>query len=353
MEIKGVFNPLPTLTWNFLDLNGVGIDETVKLNNRGDLVIQDLPNGVTVEKDGSLLDDVQGGVGPEMENLMKRENVPTLVIRAQKGKTVSEPICLDYKLGEGDGLLRKQEIIAEEGSEITVIMNYTSKRNESGFFGIQTKLKAEAGATIHLVKTNLLGDQYLHFDDIGAATEDDAHIDIIQMELGGGRNFIGVQADLYGRKSRFDGNVGYLTRGTQLLDMNYNIRHHGKKSESELVLNGAMMDKSVKNFRGTINLIRGAKGAVGDEQENVLLLSKDVHNKSLPNILCSEEDVEGTHGATIGRLSEDMLFYMESRGISEREAEILMTKARLNNVNRMIQDVNTLGRIQQFIEEVL
>ena len=61
--------------------------------------------------------------------------------------------------------------------------------------------------------------------------------------------------------------------------------------------------------------------------------------------------MEGTHGASIGRLSADMLFYMQSRGISEKEAELLMTKAKLNTVRNLIGDEQSIGKIQHYMEE--
>ncbi|MCR5526954.1 MAG: SufD family Fe-S cluster assembly protein [Lachnospiraceae bacterium] len=351
MKMNMTINQLPTLTWNFLKLNSVNIDEEVALNNRGNLNVEDIPAGMTVERDGKLLANVKTGMGPALDEMMDERNVETLVVRSRAGAIIEKPLILRYSLGEGDGTLRRQEIIAEEGSELTVIMDYSAGRHESGFFGIQTKLYAKAGAVIHIVKTNLLGDKYLHFDAIGAEAEDDGVIDVTQLELGGGRNYVGLEADLRGRKSSYNGNVGYLQRKGQLLDMNYYIRHLGRKSNCELNVKGALDDDAVKNFRGTIDLVHGAKGAVGHELEDTLLLSKNVHNNTLPIILCDEDDVEGTHGASIGRLSEDVLFYMRSRGISEKAAEVLMTKAKLNSVQRLINDEGTVGRIQKYIEE--
>ena len=84
----------------------------------------------------------------------------------------------------------------------------------------------------------------------------------------------------------------------------------------------------------------------------VLLLSEGVVNKTLPIILCDEEDVEGTHGASIGRLSPEVLFYMQTRGMSKQEAELLMTRAKLNSVRNLIHDEHTHGRIQYYMEEV-
>ncbi|MBO6148848.1 MAG: SufD family Fe-S cluster assembly protein [Lachnospiraceae bacterium] len=353
IKLKGALNPLPTLTWNFLKLNQVDVDWDIDLNRRGDMIIQNIPRGVSVKMNGGILDNVSGAAGSLTTELMEKEKVETLGIRVEAGVCAEVPLKLNYVLGEGDGMLRRQEIVAYEGSEVTVAMDYTAGRTESGFFGIQTKLLAKKGSIIRLIKTNLLGDKYLHFEDIAGIAEDGARIELIEMELGGGKNYIGTGIELSGAKSSFVGNVGYLCRGQKIMDMNYLVRHTGRKSESSFKLRGAMRDSSIKNFRGTIDFRRGAKGAKGDEQEESILLSRDVRNKTLPIILCDEEDVEGTHGANIGRLSEDVLFYMGSRGIEKSEVEALMTKAKLDSVRRLISDQVTQGRIQQFMEEAL
>lgn len=86
------------------------------------------------------------------------------------------------------------------------------------------------------------------------------------------------------------------------------------------------MDEAQKTLRFTIDFKNGSAGSVGDEQEDVLLLGEDVINRTMPIILCQEEDVDGRHGATIGQLGEDLLFYMQSRGIDEEEAKRIMIK---------------------------
>ena len=85
--------------------------------------------------------------------------------------------------------------------------------------------------------------------------------------------------------------------------------------------------------------------------EETLLLSPTAINKSLPVILCDEEDVEGEHGATIGRLSSDILFYMQSRGISEKEAEIIMSRAKIQAAADLIPDEEIKNQISDFLDK--
>ena len=81
------------------------------------------------------------------------------------------------------------------------------------------------------------------------------------------------------------------------------------------------------------------------------MLSPHVRNSSVPVILCAEEDVDGRHGATIGQLSEEMLFYMSSRGIAEEEARRMIVQARLKSIAREIPESRLRWEIEQWIEK--
>ncbi|MCR5650928.1 MAG: SufD family Fe-S cluster assembly protein [Lachnospiraceae bacterium] len=363
-QLQLKINPLPTLTWNFLKLNSAVIDETVTLNGRGKSTIQNIPRGVIVSSgsceecggcDISAIQDIRQmktGLGAEADAFFEEVTDDMLHIRSKKNMQISEPLCISYEFADGDANAVRQEIIAEEDSRLTVIMDYTAGRKNGGFFGVQTRVKACRNSVVRLIKINLLGDSFLHFDGIAALVEEGAKVELLQMELGGGRNYTGTDIDLAGYKSEFAGNAAFLCLGDQMLDMNYYIGHRGKKSLSTLGVKGALRDRAVKNFRGTIDLKHGAKGAKGNEQEETLLLSDGVQNKTLPLILCDEDDVEGSHGATIGRLSQEMLFYMQTRGFTEHEAQVLMAKGQLNFVRDLIGDEKSVGRIQHYTEGV-
>ncbi|MBO4374791.1 MAG: SufD family Fe-S cluster assembly protein [Lachnospiraceae bacterium] len=363
-DLKVNINPMPTLTWNFLKLNGADVNETIDFNGRGKSTLHNIPSKVVVssgsceecgECDTAFYEDIHRmdtGLGKEADGFFEENCDGILHVRSKKNARITEPLCISYSFEDRDSNAVRQEIIAEEGSTLTVIMDQTSGRKDSGFFAVQTKLKACRNAEIRFVGISLLGDGFLHLDGIAALAEEGARIELIQMELGSAKSYVGVNVDLAGRGSSFDGNAAFLRLNDQMLDMNYYIGHRGKRSESSLNVKGALRDRAVKNFRGIIDLKHGAKGAKGNEQEETLLLSEGVHNKTLPVILCDEDDVEGSHGATIGRLSREMLFYMQSRGFSEHEAEVLMAKGQLNFVRDLIGDEKSIGRIQHYTEEV-
>jgi Fe-S cluster assembly scaffold protein SufB len=101
-----------------------------------------------------------------------------------------------------------------------------------------------------------------------------------------------------------------------------------------------------KVFRGTLDFKLGSTQSVGKEEESVLLLSETVKSDSIPALMCSEDDVIGEHGASIGQLDEEQLFYLMSRGIEEHQAKLLVIASALKTWMEDIED-------DQFREKVL
>ena len=125
--------------------------------------------------------------------------------------------------------------------------------------------------------------------------------------------------------------------------------HTGGETERVVKVDGVVGGTGRKTWRGTIDFKNGCAESKGDEQENVLLLDPKVVNKSLPVILCDEEAVEGRHGASIGRLGKDILFYMQSRGVDEKTAENLIICAKINTAARSLGDEKTAAEVLAFV----
>ena len=95
---------------------------------------------------------------------------------------------------------------------------------------------------------------------------------------------------------------------------------------------------------------RTHKGPVMDDVAVGTLLASTLR-VSVPLILCAEEDVEGNHGASIGQLDEDILFYMNSRGLSRAEAELLITRSKLEALCAKANDPGLTDRVHHYLEE--
>lgn len=309
MREKLTFNEInksPCLTWNWLKMNRASLE---------------------VEADA----EAEGG---------KREIKAT-----KKGETVRIPLAFD----DGKRYEHEQVVTAEENSEITVIIDYTSDAGAGGFSSVKTRLVAKPYSKIHLVKVNMLGQGFVQIDDTDGECADNAEITVTQIELGGAKTYAQVKNELKGFASSFKSSTAYITAGTQLLDMNYVVNHTGHKTDTKMVVKGTVSGAAQKTYRGTIDFKRGCAEATGDEQEETLLLSPAAVNKSIPMILCDEENVSGTHGATLGKIGAEELFYFQSRGISAETAEKILSCAKVMSVASEIPDEELRSRIGAFI----
>ena len=155
---------------------------------------------------------------------------------------------------------------------------------------------------------------------------------------GDGNIYSDNRTELEGDSSSINVEVAYLGKNSQTIDYNIAVNHWGKDTHSGINAAGALMDSAKKVFRGTIDFKTGSSDSKGSENETVIMLGDNVVNKTVPLILCSEENVEGSHGATIGELDDDTLFYFESRGIGREEAERIMAYAALKRLIRLSDD---------------
>lgn len=165
-----------------------------------------------------------------------------------------------------------------------------------------------------------------------------AKIEYITVLIGDGDIYAEQTAELVGDGSALRADIAYYGGGTQTVDYSIAVNHFGKKTESEILASGALADAAKKIFRGTIDFKRGSTDAVGSENETVLMLGDDAVNKTVPLILCAEENVEGTHGATVGDLDAATLFYFESRGIDRAAAQAILSRAAVERLIRLAGD---------------
>lgn len=352
-------NTIPALTWNWLKLNRATLtaDETAFGGTSTVSGLPDDTNALTCEAvaaENDLLPEhlraMPGGLGTEATDFIGTFGTLPTAITAKKGAHIEQPVTLRFFAEPGKTFANRQIIIAEPDAKVTVIMVYAASDEQAdGLLAVQTQIWAQARADVHLVKVNLLGSRCTNLDDTAVFCEEDAHVTFTQIALGGAKTYAGLGVTLAGDRSSFKSDTAYHCHAAQLLDMNQVVRHKGEKTDTQMTVKGVVGDEAVKVYRGTIDFQRGCAGATGDEQEETLLLSPAAVNKSIPIILCGEEDVSGTHGASIGRLGADELFYMQSRGISEQAAKQMMSRAKIASVARLIPDPAVVGEIDAFL----
>ena len=345
-------NNMPTRTWSWLKINSTPFSTDAAFSGDGNPRTGELPEGVEYRErfHAARYAELETGCGKEPDAHFFK-NADASLFTAKKGRRIEKPLVIDFDLTDKSATSAFQIIKAEEGASITVILRCRSPKNAAGTQIIRTVCDAGKNAFIHLVKVQLLGDGFVQVDDIGTTCAEGGRVELTHGILGGKETYTGATGTLPAFGSSFKADTAYLCRADQKLDMNYIARQIGKKTDCQMSAKGTLRDRAAKTYRGSIDFINGCTGSTGNEYEEVLLLSPDVVNKSIPLILCGEEDIAGEHGSTIGKLGEDTLFYMQSRGIAKAEAEKLMARAKVSSVASLIPDENTVELINTYMDE--
>lgn len=254
------------------------------------------------------------------------ETAPAKQSITVKSGEAPEPFRLDLSEA-GD---REVSFTAEENSSITV---YELHRSNSA-----VKLSFDIGKNASVKLVQLLNPSEKLRHETFANCSKGGKFQIMTIMTGDGDIYSDNRTELEGDSSSINAEVAYLGKNSQTIDYNIAVNHWGKDTHSEINAAGALMDSAKKVFRGTIDFKTGSSDSKGSENETVIMLGDDVVNKTVPLILCSEENVEGSHGATIGELDDDTLFYFESRGIGREEAERIMAYAALKRLIRLSGD---------------
>lgn len=388
MKMNARVNNLPVLTMNSLKLNSAPMDIDIDFKNNGsDFLIDDceLPDGIALKRNVNVGDlselfaelgisnpkelvvagkypmynrqNFATGMGADVDKLMELTKTGADIYTVESAYHSDNPILLHYSFNDEDNVLTNTFIHAKEGSESTFIMYYTTDdlnadKNYAGFVGNQTRVYLEKNAKVHLIKVQMLDKGFTFFDDIGGFSESDSSFEVTKLELGAGNVYDGLNEAQMGYRSDFKVNYGYIGLPETVCDINYNDVFWGKKSNGVMRFSEALIGNAKKTFRGTVDFRTGCRGASGDEQEDVLLFGDDIVNKTIPLILGEEEDVEGRHAATIGKLSDDMLFYMQTRGIDRKKAEELMVEATITAISARVHSRSIQDRVTDYIRQV-
>lgn len=258
---------------------------------------------------------------------------------------------IDFKFDDENSVLVDDiEITATENTKSTVVIKYTSNQESENYHNGIIKAKAEKDSELNIVLINLMNTKSNNFLAIENDFEENAKINYTIIDFGGKNSITNYYSNLKGYNCDNQLNTIYLGKENQLFDLNYIGELRGKKSNIDIEVQGALKDVAKKHFKGTIDFKKGCKKATGNENEACMLLSDTAKSIALPMLLCSEEEVEGNHSSSAGKIGEKELFYIMSRGFELKEAMKLMVRARFNKILENIKDEELKDEILKEID---
>ena len=273
-----------------------------------------------------------------------------ILINVPKGNVLKEPVIINFDFDdENMYLVDNIKIVLEEDTKAEFILKYNGEDDSIHYLKQETILKENSNAKI--IVANLINKRADSFLAIENVVENNAKIDHIIVDIGGRNKISNYYTNLKGNFSENNLKTIYLGTNDDIIDINYNIEVYGKNAKCNIETEGAINGKSHKNFKGTIDFKNGCKHSKGIENENCTILSDTAKSKSLPMLLCKEEDVEGEHGVSSGKIDESKLFYIMTKGISKKNAKKLIVKANFNKIINEIDDETLQSKILEGIDK--
>lgn len=236
---------------------------------------------------------------------------------------VDDPIEVTYAAGR-EALFPYTLVLAEHGARATIVER-THGAEKTLVCGVTEIICRENSIVQYAVDQELAQDARSIFTRV-AAPGNGANITWSFAELGAALavTSIDVIVDHPGAQVQLNG--FFFPRGDQHVDLVSTIRHNVGESSSETLIKSAAHERGQARYLGNIRIAPHAQGTQASLRDDALLLSPKAHIDSIPALEIGANDVKAFHGATIGALDEDVIFYMESRGIDREQAEKMITQ---------------------------
>jgi Fe-S cluster assembly protein SufD len=275
-----------------------------------------------------------------------------VVLYVPKGVTVDEPLH-SVLWGPGANLAHVSHILVlvDEGASVTYVHEAASPEDmasNSMHAGI-VEIQLLQDASMKFVELQSWGRHVWNFSHERIRVERGGNLDWIFGAIGSRltKNF--SELDLIGEGATGRMSGFYFTDGNQHLDHDTQQNHLAPHTTSDLLFKGALKGKSRSVWQGMIYVAPGAQKTDGYQANRNIVLSEGARADSIPGLEILADDVRCTHGATVGKLEQEPLFYLKSRGIPQAEAEKIVVEGFFDPIFQRIPFEGVRERFQEYI----
>ncbi len=300
--------------------------------------------------------------GIEVSQIIKNEEITSKVgityskyleLTITVDKNYDKPILVNYNFSNNDYLVSKVIINYKNNSYCDFIFNYNSLDSNKHFNCLVEEITTEDYSNGSITYINNLNESSTNIMSFNDTVSNESSITHNLIDIGGNIRIYNSSLDSIGYNSKNYFNNIYLGKDNDLIDINYDLKNVGISSINNLKVEGCLKDNSKKIFRGIIDFQEGCTKSEGIENENCILLSDTSISRSVPILLCHEDDVIGAHGESTGKINDDKLFYLMSRGLTEKEASKLIIISNFNSIINQIVDESIKEEILKRIENLI
>ncbi|MDR3577156.1 MAG: Fe-S cluster assembly protein SufD [Anaerolineaceae bacterium] len=277
-----------------------------------------------------------------------------ILIYVPKNVELTQPLhSLLWGSGVGLAYLSHIMVYLEEGASLTYVHEAASP-NETGGQTLHSgivEILVGPSAKLKFVELQSWGEHVWNFSHERVRLERDSNLEWIFGAVGSHltKNFSDLDLAGEGSTGRMSG--FYFTDKNQHLDHDTQQNHFAPHTTSDLLFKGALLDESRSVWQGMIYVAPGAMKTDGYQANRNLVLGAKARADSIPGLEILANDVRCTHGATVGKIDQEQVFYLLSRGIPEKEAERLIVEGFFDPIMQRIPFEGVRQRFQQAIHE--
>jgi Fe-S cluster assembly protein SufD len=245
------------------------------------------------------------------------------VVRIDADTSVADPIELHFEAAESEAIFPRVIVLAGAGCKATIVESYSAKT--AGFTNSAVQVFVADNANITHYRVQRDSADTLNYGVTEVLVGSGSRYDSTNINIGGGlsRHDIELKFTAEGGEALVDGL--YMLNGTQHHDTHSIIDHTVPNCISHQSYKGVLNDKSRGVFNGKVFVRENAHGTDAHQSNKNLLLSNDARVDTKPQLEIFNDDVKCAHGATVGQLEEEELFYLLTRGLPENLARNLLT----------------------------
>jgi len=247
-------------------------------------------------------------------------------------------VWLSTPQSEAFGIAQRLLVVMEEGSEAAVLEQFVSTDEPQNVFtnGVSEFVIGD-NAQLRHCRLHLEEPGAIHVGAVHASVGRNAVLSGFHVALGGRLKRNDIQVRMRGEGGHCELNGVYLPRNREVIDYHTCIEHEVPNCTSEETFRGIIADEARAVFNGRIHIHRDAQKTSAHLSNRNLLTSNKAEVDTKPELEIYADDVQCSHGATVAQLDEGHLYYLLSRGVSEQEAQVLLSFGFINEILNRIR----------------
>ncbi len=250
-------------------------------------------------------------------------------------------------------------LIAEPLSEVTIIESLKHDIKSSEFIEHEAirsdilEIHAKEGAQVKYFSIQNLERNTYNFSIKKAIVDRDAKVDFLSCCLGSKFSIIDNSGILKEEGASSNNSCLFFGNKDQQFEINSSTVHSAPNTQSDMLVKGALDDKAKTVYQGLIKINENAANSNGYQKQDTIMLSPEAEMNPIPNLEIDNNEVKCSHGASIGQLDKEKIFYLTSRGITEKDAKNLLVQAFFEQIIGKIEDQEAADEVREIISSRL